>query len=252
MLALPLVLLGGVTAPRHAEAAAPPLNWTYRDRVHKFSMKMLRDYKAVPLKTDEKTTVCKFRDPKSKGAMRGSYPITIEVVRVSADGQNKPVITGGGDGTAPTPQTQQRELWDKLRNPTDVWTAMIASIVRWGLDMKGIKALEAVKPKSKAIKSKDKVKVPGKLWQFVAPIQSRRGSEKIHVTVAEFSKGGWSYGLIMTCGTRLEKSYAKAFKKIATSFKWADTKAKDVESLDRARWRQHHRPQGVARSSAAW
>ncbi len=229
LLALPAVI-GGAVGLRNAEAAAPPLNWTYRDREHKFSMKMFKDYKAVPLKTDEKTAVCKFRDPKSKGANRGSWPIDIEVVRISLDGKDKPVTTGGGEGPK-DPSALLRELMGGGQ-PKDVWTAMLRSISGYGLDDSARKTVDALRKKFKAVKSKDKEKVPGKLWQFVAPVRNPWDKEQMHVTVVEYVRDGWSIGIIMTCGTRLEKTYAKAFKKIATSFKWNDSKAKDVVSLD--------------------
>lgn len=221
LFALP-VLIGGA---RDAEAGAPPLSWTYRDKVHKFSMKMFRDYKAVPLKTNEKTTVCKFRDPKSKGQMRGSFSIEVEVVRVSLDGKDKPVTTGDGKGRPPSIE----ELMRRGGKPKDTWEATVGRL--W-LDDAGKKSVAKARKSFKTIKSKDKPAIPGKLWQFEVSMAQSWDNEKLHVTLAEFVKDGTAYGLYMNCGERLKKSYAKAFKKIATSFRWIDKKAKDVESLD--------------------
>ncbi len=222
LLALPL-FLGGVVDLRSAEAGAPPLNWTYRDRVRKFSMKMFRDYKPVPLKTNEKTIVCKFRDPKSKGNARGSFNVEVEVVRVSLDGKDKPVTTG--DGT-PIPDAVRRLMGGP---PKDIWAATVGRL--WLTDA-GKKAVEAAKKKFKKVKSKDKPKIEGKLWQFQLPVQGSWDNEKLHVTLAEFVKDGTAYGLYMNCGARMEKQYKSAFKKIASSFKWKDDRAKDVKSLD--------------------
>ncbi|MDA1194585.1 MAG: hypothetical protein O2894_05315 [Planctomycetota bacterium] len=230
LLALPLVI-GGDPAPRHAEAGAPPLSWTYRDRVHKFSLKMFKDYESIPLKTDEKTVVAKFGDPKSKGANRGSYPIAIEVVRVALEGQGGAVTTGAAETDA---ERIQREMMERfgMGPPKDVWSVMMSTLRGWRLDDTGATAVEKEREQFKKITSKDKEKVPGKLWQFNAPIVNPYDKEQMHVTCAEFTKEGWSYGIVMTCGTKLEKSYASSFKKIATSFEWFDKDAKDVEALD--------------------
>ncbi len=226
LVALPLIVLGGLGGTRRAEAGSPPLNWTYRDRTHKFSMKMFRDYKAVPLKTDEKTVVAKFRDPKSKGSARDSFNVEIEVVRVSLDPEkDKPVTTGeGGKLTV----EKLREIMSRGSAPKDIWEPTVGRL--W-LDDGAKKVLEKAKKKFKSIKSKDKEKIPGKLWQFLLPVQGSWDNEKLHVTMAEFIKDDMAYGIFMNCGEKMEKHYARDFKKIATSFKWADTKAKDVESL---------------------
>ena len=174
LFALPVVLGGN----RDAEAGAPPVNDTYRDKVHKFSLKMFRDYKAVPLKTNEKTTVCKFRDPKSKGEMRGSFSIEIEVVKVSLDGKDEPVTTG--DGKMPK---SIEELMRRGSKPKSVWEATVGGL--W-LDDNGKKVAEKARKKFKAIKSKDKPAIPGKLWQFEVPMVQSWDNEKLHVTLAVF------------------------------------------------------------------
>ena len=90
LLALPLFLgqapLGYGPTLRDAEAGAPPANWTYRDKVHKFSFKMLRDYTQVPLKVDEKVFLCKFGDPKAKGSNKGTYDAEIAVMKIIEEG----------------------------------------------------------------------------------------------------------------------------------------------------------------------
>ena len=215
-------------APQEAEAAAPPLNWTYRDKTHKFSLKMFRDYEPVPLKTDEKIKCCEFRDPKAKGQARGSFNTEVTVVRVHLDGGGGPVVTG--DSTQPTSREEMmkrlREEMEARLKPKDIWAATVGQL-RLTDPMK--KAVEEGKKKFKKIKSKDKPAIEGKLWQFQIPSWYQ---EPWHISMAEFVRDGVAYGIFMTCGAKTEKQYKKAFEKIAKSFKWIDKKAKDVESLD--------------------
>ena len=222
LLLLPTVLGG----PREAEAGAPSLSDNYRDRVHKFSLRMFKDYKPVPLKTDETLTLCQFRDPKSKGEARGTYDPEIEVLKI-VEGDAGPVTTGT-DGGPPTPE-KFRELFERLNAPKNAWDA---TVNRWRLTDDAKKELEGIKDKFKTIKSRDKPAIPGKLWQFTVTVQSW-GDEglPVHVTLAEFTREKESIILFMNCGGPLEKSYAPSFKTIAKSFKWFDDKAKEVETL---------------------
>jgi len=227
LLALPVVI-GGVGMPREAEAGAPSLSWTYRDAVHKFSLKMFKDYKQVPLKTDETLTLCQFRDPKSKGEARGTYDPEIEVLKIT-EGDEGPVTTGGGDDGQPTPE-KLRELFERLNKPKNVWDA---TVNRWRLTDEAKKEVEGVKEKFKTLKSKDKPAVLGKLWQFTVSVPSWGGEGlPVHVTLAQFTREKESIIIFMNCGGPLEKSYSSSFRNIAKSFKWFDDKAKDVETLD--------------------
>jgi hypothetical protein len=220
---LTLPLLG--MRPQVAEAAAPPLNWTYRDRAHQFSLKMFRDYKAVPLKPNEKTTVCKFRDPKSKGQARGTYDAEVSVVHYRPEG---PVTTGDEAKPAEGPSALEdwREKLEEARRPKNIFDATIANL--W-IDEAEKKKLEEYKKDFQEIESKDKPKIPGRLWAFDVTIM---GDETLHICLAEFVRGTDAFGIFMNCGGPLKKNYARSFVKIAKSFKWHDDKAKDVETLD--------------------
>ncbi len=235
LLCLPAVI-GASPNLRDAEAGAPPLSWTHRDKVHKFSLKMMRDYQQVPLKTDEKTFLCKFSDPKGKGSARGTFDPEIAVLSVVSDGSDKPVTTGGGGGgDAPDegPMTAEkfREMMERANRPKDIWEATLGRI---RMTAASKKALPKIKKKFKKIKSKDKPAIPGKLWQFEVMVPSGwQGQPDIglHVTLAEFTREGRSLVIFMNCGGKLGKAYAPRFKSIAKSFKWHDSKAKDVEQI---------------------
>ena len=237
VLALPLVLGSGPlewgSMLREAEAGAPPANWTYRDRVHKFSFRMLRDYTQVPLKVDEKVFLCKFGDPKSKGSNKGTYDAEIAVMKIIEEGGTDtggPVTTGGDEG--PMTPEKLREMMDEALRPKDVWKATVGRI---RMTKESEKDLEKIKKKFKKLKSKDKPAVEGKLWQFDVAIPSMWQGEKdigLHVTLAQYTKDKVSIVLFMTCGESMGKQYPSRFKQIAKSFRWFDDKAKDVERID--------------------
>lgn len=228
LLVLPL-LLGGLlpgdlAGLREASASAPHISWTYRDPVHKFSLRMFRDYKQIPVKVGEKTTLCKFRDAKSKGTLRGSWPIEIEVVRVT-EKEEKPVTTGAAEKPK-TPAERLKEAWERAMNPKTVWDATVG---QWQLPASSREVLAKARKKFEKIESDDHDAVPGRLWQFDVP--APRGGEALHVTLAEFRKDGVAYGVCLMCGEKLERHYARPFARIAKSFKWHDDRAKDVKSL---------------------
>ena len=225
VLALPFFLGGPFAALRDAEAGAPPLNWTYKDKVHKFSLKMFRDYNQVPLQASQKTTVAKFRDPKSKGQARGTYDPDVEVVRILLAGSDGPVVTGG-EG-APKTREEVLEAMRNARRPKTVWDATVGRLRLPASHKEALRKSADVKK----IKSKDKPSIPGTLRQFDVSIGQGRRASKLHITLAEFEKDGVAIGIFMTCGEPLKKSYTRSFKKIAKSFKWYDKKAKDVKTL---------------------
>ena len=200
LLLLPLAI-GGFLGAREGEAGEPPLNWTYRDRVHKFSLKMFRDYKQVPLKVGVQGTICRFRNPNDRGGFLRLYDPEVEVVR----------IAGG---------------LDPSEGPQDVWSATVGRFRREGVEPA---TLEKMRAGFVSIESRDGPPVPGKLWQLEIPMPA--GRQAVHVTLAEFQKGGVSFGVFMSCDAALKERYAKAFAAIARSFRWFDKKEKAVASL---------------------
>lgn len=241
LLSLPLLLgqgpLGYGPALREAEAGAPPCNWTYRDKVHKFSFRMMRDYTQIPLKVDEKVFLCKFGDPKSKGSNKGTYDAEIAVMKIIEDGgtdTDGPVTTGGDDGPMDPEKLRKKfeEMMEERLRPKDVWKATVGRI---RMTKESEKELPKIKKKFKKLKSKDKPPVMGKLWQFEVSIPSMWQGQKdidLHVTLAQYTRDKVSIVLFMTCGESMGKQYPSRFKQIAKSFKWHDSKAKDVEQIE--------------------
>ena len=218
---------GGLESPQLAEAGIVPTGETHRDKVHKFSMKILRDYVAVPKKADEETVVAAFADPKAKGAARGTLNTTITVVRVRTDGAG-PVVTGG---SAPP---QSREEWvRRMREANRPKTAWDATVGRFFLrTTRKPPPEELPREPNKKIKSKDKPAIPGELYHYDIEVEGWRGPIPVYGTLAIFKKDDIEYGIWMVCAGKLKKNYKASFNKIAKSFKWFDSRAKDVESLD--------------------
>lgn len=225
-----LLLTSGGTA----EAGAPPTNWTYRDRAHKFSLKMFRDFERVPLQPGEEEnrgTVVRFADPKSKGQNRGTYDVEVEVVKIDTveGGVGGGVTTGGGlpDGIPPEIARAMRGF-----RPKSAWDATIDH----ALSISGVEEDEMAELKAKPdkkIDSKDKPKIPGVLYKIERAVTSMYGDQlSLFMVLAVFAKDNVEYGVYMTCGGKLRKSYESSFERIAKSFMWFDDKAEDIESLD--------------------
>ncbi|MEZ6009563.1 MAG: hypothetical protein R3F05_17625 [Planctomycetota bacterium] len=232
--ALGAVLLAG---GGRAEAGAPPLSETYRDRAHKFSLKMFKGFERVPLQPGEEENrgmVVRFADPKSKGQARGTYDVEVEVVKIDTveGGVGGGVTTGGGneglpDGLPP-------EIARALRGyrPKSAWDATIVH----ALSVSGVEDDEMNELKDdpdKKIDSKDKPKIPGVLYKIERSVPSRFGDQiSLFMVLAVFAKDNVEYGVYMTCGGKLRKSYESSFERIAKSFMWFDKKAEDIESRD--------------------
>ena len=224
--------VGGLTGLQEAAAGAPPANWTYRDKVHKFSFKMLRDYEQIPLKVDEKVFLCKFGDPKAKGSARGTFDAEIAVMKIIEEGGKAGPVFTGGDTEGPMTPERMREMFEEANRPKDVWEATVGRLRLTD----GSKAkLLTFREEFDEVTSKDKPSIPGKLWQFEVFIPSGWQGEKdeeLHVTLAQYTREKTSIVLYMTCGGKMGKAYASRFKQIAKSFMWHDDKAKDVEQID--------------------
>lgn len=226
--ALALVALGLLIAHvPAAQAGAPVLRDTYRDPVHKFSLRMFDGYKPVPLKPDERLVACRFRDPKEKGEARGTFPVTVEVLRLAKDGKDKPVTTGGGPDGMPEIPAEVLERMG-LGEPKNLFDAAFRGLM---IAEAAEKEIQAGKDKPKAIRSKDKV--AGQMWTFeVASIWGSDPTDRIYLFLATFERDGVEYGISCRCGAVMRKHYAPRFEDIAESFRFFDTRAKDVESLD--------------------
>lgn len=211
-----------------AQAGAPRLRETYRDPVHKFSLKMFDGYQPVPLQPDERTTVCRFRDPKEKGEARGTFGVTVEVLRIVKDGKDAPVVTGTpGEGGMPDSE-EMREMFRRLQAPKDVFDAAFRDL--W-IPKESMELIEKSKKDGEAIRSKDKIE--GKMWEFeVGSGYGNDDSSRLYLFLAAFEREGVEYGVSCRCGAPLRKHYAPRFEDIAESFLFFDAKAKDVESLD--------------------
>ena len=215
-----LLLLLPAFADGHLPAAIAkeraPSNWTYRDPVHRFSLRMLRGFQLVPQRSGEHVTICKFRDPKGKGKNRGTYDAEVQVVRYNITGENDAAPAGLPNLLA-------------KRNPTNIWDA---TLNRQFLNAQGHQAIALAKNKFKRVNSKDEPALEGRLWQFELPLAAQASA---HVTLAEFVKDGWALGIYACCGTPLAKSYAKRFALLARTLRYSDLKAKDGqrhEALD--------------------
>ena len=88
-----LVLLSACLWALPAEAGEMPQVW-HRDPVHKFSLRVFKDWGQVPLEPGEKLVVAKFCEGGEKGRF---VPPELEVVRVNTNPEtDKPTITGSG------------------------------------------------------------------------------------------------------------------------------------------------------------
>ena len=234
MLALAgLALLGlPLLAPPAAEAGAPPVSQTYRDRAHKFSLKIFRDYERVPLQPGEEENggvVVRFADPKSKGQNVGTYDVEIEVVKIDTihGGVGGGVTTGGDAGGEKSPY----EEFLASRRPKSAWDATVGRALLFNAS--GIEPEDMKGTPDKEIESRDKPKVPGVLWKYEVPMPSMSGRTiDLFMMLAVFSKDDVEYGVFMQCGGKLRKTYERSFERVAKSFMWFDDKAKDIETLD--------------------
>jgi hypothetical protein len=218
LVALFLLPLAPAEAGRPTFESAP-----YRDKEHKFSLKIFKGYQAVPPQPGETETVCRFWDPKGKGSARGTSDATIQVVRIVIEDGPDPVVTGDkADPTAPP----DRQGPPTPRRSRDAWEATVGRLTR---RMPPTMRKIFDRKKFKTIKSKDKPRVEGKLWNFALK-QGRRGG--LFITLAVYEKDRVQYGILMSCGMPLRKHFERAFKRVAESFKFHDKRAKEVERID--------------------
>jgi hypothetical protein len=231
LVAVALALL----APPPAEAGAPPVSENYRDRAHKFSLKVFRGYERVPLQPGEEENggiVVRFADPKSKGQNVGTYDVEIEVVKIDTvnGGVGGGVTTGGDAGSG---ERNPYEEFLASRRPKSAWDATVSRMLRYSAMVGGGEpTLEQGEP-DKEIESRDKPKIPGAIYKYSLPMPSRSGqSIELFMVLAVFKKDDVEYGIFMQCGGKLRKAYERSFERIAKSFQWFDDKAEDIESLD--------------------
>lgn len=196
-------------APAPAAAAEVPRVY-YRDRVWKFSFKIFRDWKQVPLEAGEKIQVCKFMDDVNAG----QEAATLLVVRIpKGERSNEPVVTGPGGQALPP--------WMRGGSPASAWDAIVGRLM----------IPDDQKPDPEDfddIESKDDVE--GKVWQF--QIDYGYGGYADHCVLISFENNDIEYGIFLTCPRTQKNKYKRGFLQVGKTFQFIDDKAEEVESLD--------------------
>ena len=225
-LCLLLVAIAWLVAPlTPAEAGAPAVSQIHRDPVHKFSLKYFKDWKPVPLQPGETDVVCRLRDPKQKGTLRGTLDPSIEIVRIRTSGTDE--VTTGSPEAAPT-----QRMPPGMQTAEDAWDATIgAELGIGGYGRKPPKKIPLPKDEFKETKSKDKPKIIGKLYAGEFSSALYYSDVKVFVMLGVFERDGVELGVYCKCGLPLRKAYEKKFKQVIKSFKFRDDKAKDVEQI---------------------
>ncbi len=215
LLGLVVSLLVLAPAPE-ADAGIELPRTQYRDPVHKFSFKIFKDWKQVPVEAGEAIEVAKFSEG---GSGRGGWVTpSLVVVRINKrDGGNTPTVTGDIN------EVMRRMM--EARNPKSAWAATLGRV-------RLPEGTTFDESDFKKVKSKDKIE--GKFYAFEYPYAMARGRDvpSIFVSLAVFEKDDIEYGLFFRSMEDRRKSYEKGLEKLAKTFRFFDEKAKDVQAID--------------------
>lgn len=190
-----------------SDVRAQKPNLVYRHPVHKFSLRVFRDWDQVPLPAGEEIEVAKFYDASAR-----SYRIRPELLIV----RNR--MAEATTGVPAKDRSDDDE--SRLRSAFDV------TLGRYG-DRPGVPTQDDFEV-TQSVDSK-----AGREW--VAETELGNPGDKdntLFARLATFHDGVIEYGIYMTCSLRQRDSLDPSFRSIARSFRFHDDKAEDAPSID--------------------
>lgn len=181
---------------------------TYRDPVHKFSIKVPADWEQVPVEPTEPAQVLKYYDPSDKGDL---ITADLTVYRVLKGKAAEGVVTG-----APVlPRSLKQDAYDlaflSLRNDKNV------PLPDRDKDFQSVKSMD---------------KVDGRSYLALLPIEPGNRDRTIQAMLGVFEKDEIEYGVRLVMSERRGKKMEGDFKTMLKSFKFFDDRAGEVASRD--------------------